>query len=80
MKINGKEEYDKIDKNDFLALYKQLSLNPTNTVRLIKDRFSNIVKTAELIRDELNSHDLTKSDIYDLIIDTIKQRVKMVLD
>jgi serine/threonine-protein kinase HipA len=74
MTINGKGRYDKITKKDWLALYEQLGLNPTITMREMKHNFANIVKTAENLRDELNANDLTKSEIYDDIIAIIKKR------
>ena len=80
MKINGKEEYDSIDKIDFLALFKQLGLNATNTMHLIKSKFADIVKTAETLRDELNNNTLTKCDVYDLIIEIINKRLEKLFN
>jgi len=79
MKINGKEEHDAIGKNDFIALFELLGLNATNTMRLIKDKFTNVVKTAEDLKDELNSDNLTRCDVYDSITDLIKQRTGIFL-
>ena len=80
MAINGKGKYEAVSKKDFLALYEQLGLNPTNTLRLTKDKFANIVKVAETVRDELNSGSLTKSEIYDSIIGILKLRVQRLFD
>jgi len=80
MLINGKGKYDAVGKKDFIALYEQLELNATNTMRLIKAKFSGIVKTAENVRDELNTNMLLKSDVYDKIIDIIKSRMKKLFD
>ena len=80
MTINGKGKYDAIGKKDFLALYEQLGLNSINTLRLIKNRFANIVKIAESIRNELNNNLIAKSEIYDSIIDIINNRVKKLFD
>jgi len=76
MLINGKGKYEAVSKNDFIALFEQLGVNATNTMRLVKDKFANIIKTAEILRDELNSDELTKCDVYDLIIDIIRKRMK----
>ncbi|MCL2181519.1 MAG: HipA domain-containing protein, partial [Treponema sp.] len=74
MLINGKGKYTSVCKNDFTALFEQLKLNPTNMMRLVNSKFANTVKTAESLRDELNSHTLLKTNVYDSIIDTIKKR------
>jgi serine/threonine-protein kinase HipA len=76
MTINGKGKYDAIGRKDFLALYEQLGLNPTGTFRLMKDKFSGIIKTAESITDELNKNSVSESGIYDSITDIIKRRIK----
>jgi len=79
MLINGKGTYESVKTNDFTALFEQLELNVTNTKRLIKDKFADVVKTAEAVKEELNSDTLTRCDIYDTIIDTIKKRMKIIM-
>jgi len=80
MSINGKGKYRAIGKKDFLALYEQLGLNPKNAQRLAKGKFSKIIKVAESIRDELNGNHLSGSEIYDAIIDIIRQRMERLFD
>jgi len=80
MTINGKAKYAALTRKDFIALYEQLGLNPINTMRLLKNRFAQIVKTAESVRDELNSAELSKSGVYDSIIEILSARVKKFFD
>jgi len=80
MLINGKGKYEAVGKKDFIALFEQLGLNATNTMRLVKDRFANVVKTAESLKDELNSNALLRNEIYDLILDIIKHRQKKLFE
>jgi serine/threonine-protein kinase HipA len=74
MTVNGKGKYDKITGNDWLALYGQLGLNPTNTKYEMQRNYQNIVSAAETLRDELNKNELTQSEVYDDIIAIIKKR------
>jgi len=76
MIINGKAKYAALTRKDFIALYEQLGLNPLNTMRLLKDKFAHIVKTAKSVRDELNSAELSKSSVYDSIIEILSARMK----
>lgn len=80
MLINGKGKYEAVGKKDFISLFEQLGLNATNTMRLVRDRFANVVKMAEALRDELNDNSLLKSDIYDSILEIIKHRQKKLFE
>ncbi|MCL2673511.1 MAG: HipA domain-containing protein, partial [Alphaproteobacteria bacterium] len=80
MIVNGKEKYDKVAKKDWLALYGQLGLNPTNTLQEMKRNYRNIVSVAESLRDELNQDEITRCDVYDKIIEKIKERYKVLFD
>ena len=80
MLINGKGRYDKVTQSDWLALYKQLGLNPASTLREMNRNYQNIVSTAKSLRDELNQSDLTESEIYDSIIAVIEKRYATIVD
>jgi len=80
MTINGKGKYAVVTRKDFNALYEQLGLNPVNTTRLLKNKFARVVKAAESVRDELNSAQLSKSGVYDSIIEIISTRAKKLFD
>ena len=81
MLINGKGKYDSLKLNDFVALFEQLGLNATNMMKGIKNKFANIISTAEnlrescfqesLINDEMPQKDIS---VYDDIIAIIKKR------
>jgi len=73
MLINGKGKHDAVGKKDFTALFEQLGLNAKNTMRLVKGKFANVVKTAASLKDELNGGDF-KSGVYDSIIEIINKR------
>jgi serine/threonine-protein kinase HipA len=79
MLINGKGKYDAVGKKDFIMLFEHLDLNATNTMRLVKDKFAGIAEKAETLRDDLNST-VFKNEIYDLIIDIIKRRIKKLFN
>ena len=74
MVINGKAKYDAITKKDWLALYEQLGLNPARVLQTLRDRLSGVLGAAKTLRDELNADALTKSDIYDKIVDVIEKK------
>lgn len=78
MTINGKGKYDAVTKKDWLALYEQLGLNPNNTFQDIKINFLSVVKNAESLKDELNASEITKSEIYDDIVEIINKRYKAI--
>lgn len=80
MTINGKGKHNAIGEKDFLRLYEQLGLNAASILRLTKDKFANIVKIAESIKNELSNNPIAKSEIYDSIIDIIKRRAKKLFD
>lgn len=79
MVINGKAKYDAITKKDWLALYEQLGLNPARVLQTVRDRLSGVLAVAKTLRDELNADALTKSDIYDKIVDIIEKRYLAVI-
>jgi serine/threonine-protein kinase HipA len=74
MLINGKDQYEKIKHKDFLALYEQLDLNPSQTMKNIARFFAKTAEIADTLRSQLNSVKLTASPIYDDIIGLIKNR------
>ncbi|MDR0321953.1 MAG: type II toxin-antitoxin system HipA family toxin [Treponema sp.] len=80
MTINGKGKYDAIGKKDFLALYEQLGQNPTNMARLVKNKFANIILTAESVRSALNNDSQAKSGVYDSIIEIIRRRMASLFE
>jgi len=80
MTINGKGKYAVVTRKDFNALYEQLGLNPVNTMRLLKNKFARVVKAAESVKDELNNKELSKSGVYDSIIEIISTRAKKLFD
>jgi len=75
MLINGKDQYEKITRKDFLALYEQLDLNPVQTMKNIARFRAKAAEKADKLRSQLNSAKLTVSPIYDDIIDLIKNRL-----
>ena len=79
MVINGKAKYDAITKKDWLALYEQLGLNPARVLQTLRDRLSGVLGAAKTLRDELNADALTKSDIYDKIVDVIEKRYLAII-
>lgn len=79
MVINGKAKYDAITKKDWLALYEQLGLNPARVLQTLRDRLSGVLGAAKTLRDELNADALTKSDIYDKIVDIIEKRYLAII-
>lgn len=79
MVINGKAKYDAITKKDWLALYEQLGLNPARVLQTVQDRLSGVLAAAKTLRDELNADALTKSDIYDKIVDIIEKRYLAII-
>lgn len=79
MVINGKAKYDAMTKKDWLALYEQLELNPARVLQTLRDRLSGVLGAAKTLRDELNADVLTKSDIYDKIVDIIEKRYSAII-
>jgi serine/threonine-protein kinase HipA len=75
MLVNGKDRYEKIRQKDFLAVFEQLALNPLQAMKNVSQRFVNIMKYAEILRNSLNSYKLTASPVYDDIIALIKKHM-----
>jgi len=75
MLINGKDQYEKIRSKDFLALYEQLDLNPSQTMKHITHFCAKAAENAESLRNQLNSGGPTASPIYDDIIGLITKRL-----
>jgi len=75
MLINGKDQYEKITRKDFFALYEQLDLNPTQTMKNIARFCAKAAEKADKLRSQLNSAKLTACPIYDDIICLIKSRL-----
>jgi len=75
MLINGKDRYEKIRRNDFLEVYKQLGLNPLLAMKNISGFFTDIIDHADTLCDSLNESELTASPVYDDIIAIINQRI-----
>ena len=69
MLVNGKGKHDALRPKDFVWLYENLGLNATNMMKIIKDKFINIISTAE----ELCSN-LPNNSIYADITTIIKKR------
>ncbi len=74
MPINGKGKYDSLRKKDWLALFTQLQLNPTGTLKALRKVFASFPEKAEHLRVQLNSNSLTVSDIYEKILASIRIR------
>ncbi len=74
MPINGKDEYDSLTKEDWLALFSQLSLDPTATWDILRQAFTGVVSHAELLANRFNADPLTASEIYAKIIANIRTR------
>ncbi len=74
MTINGKGKYEAVTKKDWQEFYSQLNLNPLATMSEMRRNFNNIIMQAKNLRDELNKDDLTRSEIYDDIINVIQKR------
>jgi len=74
MLINGKGRYDSLKPEDFLSLFMQLGLNATNTMKGIKNRFSNIFEISKSLceTDKVLSANKT---VCDDIISIIKKRI-----
>ena len=66
-------------KKDWLALYEQLELNPARVLQTLRDRLSGVLGAAKTLRDELNADVLTKSNIYDKIVDIIEKRYSAII-
>jgi len=75
MLINGKDQYEKIVRKDFFALYEQLDLNPSQTMKHMTSFFANAAEKADALRGQLNSVKPCASPVYDDIIDIIKKRL-----
>jgi serine/threonine-protein kinase HipA len=74
MLVNGKGRYDSLKPNDFAALYENLGLNAINTTKIIKDKFENIIPSAEQLRESIGASRQLDSAVYDDIIAIIKKR------
>jgi len=74
MLLGGKGKYGSLKPADFIALFKTLELNTTNTMKSIKDKFASLVSTAENLRERLIAEDTSVSSVYDDIIAIIKKR------
>jgi serine/threonine-protein kinase HipA len=72
MLINGKGKYSSLRAKDFIALFENLEQNATNMMKIIKDRFANIVSVAEKLRKDMPERDMP---VYKKIIGVIKGRV-----
>jgi len=74
MLINGKGKYDSLKPEDFTSLFSQLGLNATNTMKGIKNRFSNIYVISKSLceTDKVLSANKT---VCDDIISIIKKRI-----
>jgi len=79
MLINGKDQYEKISRKDFLALYEQLDLNPLQITKNIARFSAKAAEKADKLRSELNAAKLTASPIYDDIIALIENRLPMFI-
>ncbi|MDR1859252.1 MAG: type II toxin-antitoxin system HipA family toxin [Treponema sp.] len=78
MLINGKDNYEKIRRKDFFAVFRQLGLNPSQAMKNVSQRFAGIAECAKALRDRLNSDKLTASPVYDAIIAIINKRLPVV--
>jgi serine/threonine-protein kinase HipA len=77
MLINGKDQYEKMRHKDFLALYEQLDLNPSQTMKNIAHFFAKAAEKTDSLRNQLNSGKLTASPVYDDIVGLIKKRLSV---
>jgi serine/threonine-protein kinase HipA len=75
MLINGKDHYEKIRKKDFMELYKQLDLNPLQTMKNVSHRFEKTMEKAQVLQKHLNSDKQTESPVYDEIIGVMEKRI-----
>ena len=75
MLINGKGKYSSLRTEDFIALFKNLGQNATNMMKVIKEKFVDIVPASENLRDSLIVKD---ASIFDEIIKIIKERIKVL--
>lgn len=79
MTINGKGKYKAVTKKDWMALFAQLKLNPTTTLNELRNFFADVVNKAKQTADELNTNQISRSDIYDKIANLIQQRFDALL-
>jgi hypothetical protein len=71
MLINGKGKYDSLRSKDFIALFEQLNLNSTNMMKSLRNKFLNVVSTAENLRRELIKK---KNSVCDEVVGIIRKR------
>lgn len=80
MTINGKGNYDSIKKKDWEALFEQLHLNKTSLMKEMKKVYSNIINEGQKLADILNENPLTSSEVYEKIMDNIKNRYELLFE
>lgn len=80
MTINGKDTYDSLHKNDWIALFTQLHLNATSMMKEMKRTFLNIIEDSHVLADQLNKNELTSSDIYEKILKNIEKRYNTLFE
>ena len=79
MLINGKYQYDKVKREDFIELFRQLGLNPLQTMKNISRHFLHAAEKADALRDTLNAGSLSASPVYDAVIALITQRLPVLV-
>lgn len=80
MTINGKVNYDKLRKKDWLELFAQLHLNSTSMMKELRKTFAGIVDSAQQLADELNKNQVTTSTVYAKILQNIMARYHILFE